>query len=513
MATGLKLEENFGQGSDYGQIGDFVRKNPSIGYAKFDSSILKEVNLFALPEDFDFPLLSEILDAIIATLPSIKRIFASPITHIKTNSEILPAESVRAINNETIVHASVHSELWEDITSSGLKPRKLLSQDNQDNYAIYENLIFARGIDMILSFVGKNIRFLNDILYSNRDLQFNLLERANHLSYFLSLGKLHTGYVRDYAKYSTQAEGCMDKLLFIDRVLRARLSRPVYRHCRKYSGKLTLKKTNIFRGHKDYHKIYLLLKRFGEMKVEETEQKPFFKDNGEDYFLFTTLLTVFAAGHFNFVFDETPISFKNIDQTARFADWVLNIKRIETELSPALLLSVKKDSVYKILLLPSADTDKAKAKISVAYKNIAADEYLVAAPMADENEPVCLSIYDIDSFRRIQQLLLRAMVYSDFSRNICPFCGQPLSFEEDDFECSSCRTVIKTRRCEISDSIYYTTHIKNFTPKAEEYTENTRRERHSFEKQSTAQLYFRNITKLSPEAEPVCPRCGKIHTN
>ncbi len=506
----LSLTNVRGNG-DYGQIAEFVKTHPKLTYTGLDSSILKEVNLFSLPEDFDFEALSEVLDRIIAALPAIKRIFADPITRITAVPEILPAESVRAINNQTVVHATAHSELWENITSEGLKPRKLLSFDNRDNYAIYENVVFACGIDIILSFVRKNIGFLNDILYSNRDLQVNLLERENHLSYFLALGKLHTGYVRDYAKYSVRAEGCMDKLLFIDSVLRARLGRPVYRLSKDRSKKLTLKKTNIFKGHRDYKKVYALLKWFSEARLSENFAEIGQGSDAESYTLFCSLLTLFAAGHFNFEFSDNPISLNSIDTTAAFKEWKLSLKKIKAADKDVLMLSVEKDIPYRVVLLPVTDTMAGMQSLAELKGRVIAEEYLLVAPMADENAPTVLSIYDIDSFRRLQQIILRAMVYSDFGRKTCPFCGQPLVSGDEGFECDSCRTVIASRHCSTENKPYFATFIKNFSLKRETDTEYARRERLSFDKQTASKMHFRNITPITAEGEFVCPHCNKLH--
>lgn len=506
-----KLNPSLARNGDYGQVLSFCERRKELTYSQFDASILKEVNLFSLPEDFDFEALGETLDRIIATLPAIKRIFADPITRITAVPEILPAESVRAINNQTVVHATAHSELWENVTASGIKPRKLLSFDNRDNYAIYENVVFARTVDMILSFVRKNIGFLNDILYSNRDLQFNLLERENHLSYFLALGKLHTGYVRDYAKYATKAEGCMDRLLFIDGVLRARLGRPVYKLCKNSTGKLTLKKTNIFKGHKDYKKVYALLKWFGETSFSAELSAGMGPLSGDSYTEFCGLLALFAAGHFNFTFSDKPINLKRIDASAEFSGWRLGIKRLDRSGASLLLLTVAKDVAYRILLLPVADTEKGLEKLRELRKTVPAEEYLIAAPMADESSPVVLSIYDIDSFRRIQQVLLRGMIESDFGRKICPFCGEKLEVGSEGFECDSCRTVIAQRNCPTEDKPYFVTFIKNFAFKKETELEFARRQRLSFDKSAAAKMHFRNVTPITADGDLICPRCKKIH--
>ena len=498
---------------DYAQIIQFCQENKGINYLKFDASILHKVNLFALPENFDFDFLNETLDIIISTLPAIKRIFANPITRIKTSSEILPVESVRVINNETVSYAAIHSELWENITKSGLKPRKLLTQDNQDNYAIYENIIFTKAIDMILRLVGKNIRLLNNIMFANRDLTFNLLERENHTSYFLSIGKLHTGYVRDYAKHSFAAEGCLDKLLFIDRVIRSRLNSPIYKYCKRSTGKFTLKKTNVFRMHKDYHRIYLMLKWLADTKQSELETDDV-EDIGsvEGYGLFCSLLSLFAVGHFNFTFaDNRLLDFYNLSAEATFKNWNLKIETVKSDDINAIKYTVSKDKPYSVVLLPVLDVKLGAEKLNALKEKHEADEYLLACGIMDESESVYLSIYDIDSFRRIQQILLRGMVYSDTTHDTCAFCGQPLTTCGENFECHSCRTQILSCTCPETNMPYFVTKIKNLVEKDVSDIVASRRNRPSYERLVAAKMYFRNITKIGQDLEIIWPKCNHIH--
>ncbi len=495
----------------YWAINEFVNSDNNITYQQLDSRILKKVNLFALPEKFDFDALDKTLDMIIKALPSIKRIFAQPITRIATSPEILPVESVRVINNETIVHASVHSELWENITEDGLKPRKLLTKDNRDNFCIYENIIFARTIDTLLSFISRNLSFLNSILYANRDLKFNLLESETHMMYFLSIGKFHASYVRDYAKYTAIAEKLKEKALFIDRVVRARLSRPVYKNCKRYPGVLPLKKTNIFRMDKEYHKIYVLSKRLLESGTR-TEDYTLSEQNGqyEGYGHFCTLLSLFAAGHFNFTFSEDKnIDFINTDTVCTFDKWKLRLKSVMCKGLKAILFSVSKDTVHKTLLLTAPNTEVGNRTLAILKKSYKADEYLLACP-SEEDNAVYISIYDIDSFRRLQQIILKGMIYSDQTRDVCPFCGQPLERVDGKnglyFECAYCRTQIKTETCPETNKPFEVTRIKNLIVHNDTSTLSAKKG-----KPSAALMHFRNITAIGSNAEPICPKCGRIH--
>ena len=447
-----------------------------ITYADFDALTQTHLNLFALREDIDIEGLEAILDRIISALPALRHIFAAPIIRLRDAGEILPVEAVRVVNNKTLAHISVHSELWEDVRDGQLIPRKLMSVRQEDDYALYENIIFARTVDAILRLTEANLAVLRDMLYANREMRFNLLERENHPSYFLALGKLHTGYLRDYDKYLLPIERCFEKLSSIERTLIPRLSMPVYKKCKKSKTKLSLKRTNIFRSQKDYRKLYSLAKYLSD--IGETDLSEASRVDADEYARFCAMLCVFAAGHFNFKFDKyRTIDFTNINTSARFGEWILTVKAEDG----GIVIAVKKEYEYKIFL---ALTDGGDSD---------ADEIVRVTP--DGIDSMRLSLYDIDSFRRIQQMLLRAMVYADDSHESCPFCGKSMTQTEDSYECGACRTVIRAHICPESGTGYYSTAIKNFVRKS----------------RGEGLYHYRNITPISDEGAPLCPICGKEH--
>lgn len=447
-----------------------------ITYADFDALTQTDLNLFALREDIDIEGLEAILDRIIYALPALRHIFAAPIIRLRDSGEILPVEAVRVVNNKTLAHISVHSELWEDVRDGQLIPRKLMSVRQEDDYALYENIIFARTVDAILRLTEANLAVLRDMLYANREMRFNLLERENHPSYFLALGKLHTGYLRDYDKYLLPIERCFEKLSLIERTLIPRLSMPVYKKCKKSKAKLSLKRTNIFRSQKDYRKLYSLAKYLSD--IGETDLSEASRVDADEYARFCAMLCVFAAGHFNFKFDKyRTIDFTDINTSARFGDWILTVKAEDG----GIMLAIKKEYEYKIFL---ALTDGGERE---------ADEVVRVTP--DGIDSMRLSLYDIDSFRRIQQMLLRAMVYADDSHESCPFCGKAMTQTDDSYECGACRTVIRAHICPESGTGYYSTAIKNFVRKS----------------RGEGLYHYRNITPISDEGAPLCPICGKEH--
>lgn len=112
---------------DYQSVGVFLNEHNHLNPLEFDYAIMNYIDLFATKENYSFDEIELICDRIIAVLPAIKRIFARPIIHLKDNFEILPVESVHLINNQTIIHASTHSELFSDIEDNKIKPNKLLT--------------------------------------------------------------------------------------------------------------------------------------------------------------------------------------------------------------------------------------------------------------------------------------------------------------------------------------------------------------------------------------------------
>ena len=294
-----------GDEDEYAAILRFATEKSGISYTAFDACTVKELNLFALRESLNFELLEETLDKIIAALPALKHIFARPIMRLKDINELLPVESVHVINNHTLSYASVHSETWSNVSDKdGVRPGKLLTLKHEDSYVTYENIGFAKAISIIFRFISRGIKQMTDVMFASRDMRFNLLERENHLSYFLAIGKLHVGYVHNYERYRAISKRCIQKMLFIDRTLSSRKNAPVYKSCKDKIDRFSLKKSTTFRVHKDYAQVYRLLKWFSETRLDMEETVSEQEETAPGYTAYCNLISLFAAGHFGFTFDE-----------------------------------------------------------------------------------------------------------------------------------------------------------------------------------------------------------------
>lgn len=500
-----RLEEN------YKGIAEFCEKHKRLTYMQFDYATMHELSLFITEPNFSFPALEEKLDRILGTLPAIKRIFAQPLTHLKQKDVILPVEAVRIFNNNTLQHIAAHSELWSDVSAREIKPVKLLSRTYEDNYGIYENLVFCKTVDDILSFVRTNIRTIQELIFANQTIVLNLLERVNHLEYFVALGKLHTGYSRNFDLYYGESARCLNKLQFVESSITPRLKRPVYKN-NKSRPSHKLRKTNILSMHKEYHQVYKLAKYFAANNVVASKERDEYDLQllQKNYFRFCQFLCIFAAGHFNFSCDENkPMDLDRLCVDFQFKQWKLCLAQLKGKI-PLLAIVIEKEKRYTALIAPTIFQD-IEGTLQEVKRKIKADEYVAFTPFED-GQGIFVDISSLESMRRIQQIILRGMVYCDEKFDECPFCRHTLTQSEKSvadsllFECPSCRTQIGISRCPETGEGYRYTNIsglrQTYFGNDDDWLAKRKRE---------AAMYFRNITRLNNDGETVCPHCGKTH--
>lgn len=494
-------------------ISKFVNKHPILTYIEFDYYVVHDMTLFSIEPDFDFEKLETLIHQIKKTIPATKRIFSKPIIVLKDTDDVLPVENARIINQGTLLHLANHSQNVSNLTKSGVKPRKLLTRIYEDDYSIYENIVFCNYIDEILLIIKKNRRILNSLLYASNIMRFNLLEKVNHVNYFLALGKLHTGYIRDFSQYFNLSKELLKEMSSISLVINSRLNKPIYQKNLNRNKNLNLKKSNIFLMQKDYRQVYKTYKLIlgNQLLKEEKKEVIDFDLLKKNYLMYVQILTIFAAGHFNFEMNpHTKINLNSLDITFSFKEWRLDIFNNNKK---EILLHFSKDKNYRIIIIDYLDHTKS---LNYYKKTYEVDEVIIANQFDEDylnRDDVFISIEDIDSFRRIQQILLKGMVYSDSKRDICPFCGGKLVLNPHlgFYQCHDCMTQIKEGLCDITRKNYFytdNTHLKKYVLQKTDFKHD---EYWYYEKQVESQLYFRNITKINHVGDIVCPFCNKVH--
>lgn len=476
----------------YAPVASFLSTHPNLTLKDFDAAISHGLDLFSTGVDFDFEHLEANLSAMEKVIPALKRIFKKPLIELKEEDRILPVEAAEAISNKTLSHLSQHPELWDKIEGDTLTPRQLLTRTYQDLYATYENVLVVRYYQKVLSYCRRNLVRLRGMMYARLSLNINLLDRENHRNYYVALEQLQASYIKNYAAFSSRAE---TDIRLMERMVASLLpyaNRPIYRHCKNAKGKFLLRKTNILSMQKDYHRVYVsyrnLFAHHGNDGVYEENQQ-----NEAEYHAFIQCLLLYAAKSYGFVPTDDSLPLLGHFFAFRLAGWTMTM---ENE-GDIFWLRFQKDVSYQIALVPK--TKKADRNADAVYTY---GEW-------DEKPDVCLSLDDIDSFRRLERLFLEGMVYSDSVRDICPFCQGKLTYDKKSktYICPSCHQTIQEKQCSNTGKTYLSTGISHakWLPYSGEEGEFERD--HYLE----AMYRYRNINRDTPYGEEICPRCHKVH--
>lgn len=480
----------------YSSFLPFAKAHPELTEEEFRNSLSKEVNLFSTGEDFDFESLKNTLSVLRKVLPSIKRIFRKPIIELTEEDKIVPVEAAGRIDSKSVAHLSSHPELWDKIENGELTPRQLLSKTYKDNYVFYENLVVVSFTDQVLSFLRKKKEILRDLLYSSHSFNVNLLDRDNHPNYYKGLEKLQGGYISNFQGFAEKAAGAQEELSSLEDSIRLYLNRPVYRYCHKVHKKLALHKTNILGMQKDYHRVYVAYRNLFSVRKNDTVYSRSEEDENEGYPLFVKCLLLFSLLNYGFLVDpQTRISLSRLSLKADFHGTGLSVEEQE---DGNLRLTFLKDRPYSVLLVLNNKEKKTENAVRV----------LPVSPN-EKDGSLFLSIDDIESFRRIQQLLLSGLVNCASSFETCPFCGSQMSYEKKnggDYFCPTCREVIQKKHCPETDKDYYETSIRHYRLRLYD-GEDPYEKKRSLE----AAYRFRNITPAGSFGELLCPYCRKEH--
>ena len=264
---------------------------------------------------------------------------------------------------------------------------------------------------------------------------------------------------------------------------------------------------------KDYRQVYKTYNFLlgNQIKVEDQKESIDLELMIKNYLTYVQMLTIFAVGHFKFEIDpQYKINLSSLDMTFLFKEWKLDIYSNNKK---EILLFFTKEKTYRIMITGSVYDTK---KLSIYKRNYELDEVIVVNQFDEdylERNDVYISMQDIDSFRRIQQIILKGMIYSDTKRDVCPFCGGKLHKDpyHGFYQCNDCMIQIKETVCkETNKAFFYTdnTYLKKYMSNLSDIKDDDFLD---YEKQIESLMYFRNITKINQNGDIICPFCNVKH--
>jgi len=170
--------------------------------------------------------------------------------------ETLPVARAKRVQASAVEHLSQHSELWARRSISGVIPAKVLARVTEDEYAIYENIVFARLLDNCAHWLNARIAEVRAIADGQRmALKFEKSDERHRLlrHRICSLwGKAWFSEAEDAQATRETLERLEQMRSQVERLRRAGVYKRVPRSARV---PLRLRPTNIFQYDKRYREL------------------------------------------------------------------------------------------------------------------------------------------------------------------------------------------------------------------------------------------------------------------
>lgn len=573
------------------------------------------LKLYAVDQSTEVYDWTDTFNEIAEAFSAFKIICDKPKSHLKSVNEVRPIETVKRIGYESIPYLAAHSEDWLARTASGLKPARLFSRVEDDEYHIYENRVVKTLIDLILGFLRRTEKQLRDQRDQLRGIM-NSGVQTGSFGFDVSFQKA----VSELMSSDDKGEEYRSKNL----ELIERLQRQAYLLLRKYR---TLRKTRLYRYlnkartvqnplnetnilvlDKNYSVIFKLWKSLHHVLIPkkiEDDNTVVFDDLCDDYQHYCMTICGYAAHVLGFssagegtyirnddyiklIIDgseegiikvtlsdiepreieipksvDLPIApfqdYKGFEYDGKILKWPNNIK--DSDIEAFCGLFKKKDDKNKddkdlkwkykelkrlisqaqrsynsplettFVIIPTAVEIGMDSRLD--FKTSIEDivnkslvqydrEVVIALPICDENEQkvteyakdeghritiIPLSMFDINSFRRIQNIYYRHILKLD--KDSCLNCGGTLRINGNQKICDNCNqlTLIKTTCSEPSCK-------KEFQYFYYDVTEDTISKMSSVKSENFFQwdslFQYKDIVNMKIEKgkiRPLCPFC------
>ena len=590
----------------------FLRKNTN----EIESIKNGSLKLYAVDQSTEVRDWTEIFDQIDAAYPAFKYICEKPKSHLKAINEVRPIETVKRIGYESIPYLAAHSEDWLARTASGLKPARLFSRVEDDDYQIYENRVVKTLIDLIIIFLRRTERDLKE-KYAQLEGIMNSGVQTGSFGFDVTFKKAISELVKTDETANKYRSEAMELAENLGKRAKGLLKRYIslcnhrlYKQLKKSKPVSNpLNETNILLMDKHYSVVFKLWKSIHKIlapKGQVKEKESSCREDFLNYKQFCMTLIGYAAHVLDFEiesdgqytrYDEIGINvYDNNDVIEIFIKettehelnvpggiilpispgekhvmfrydgkklyWPCNITSDDIEEFAGLLKPKGKPGKeqneqrryytelkriigdreheypeakkYKIIVVPCMVDIKSETRNS--FKDYVADKFdsirqsynadliITALPKCQENEQsiveyafnddeniliLPLSMFDINSFRRVQNVLIRKIL--EIGKDTCPCCGGAMRKDGSQMMCDTCSSlVLTTTICPEEDCKQSYKYLgykvsQNTIDKMEDIDANN-----FFQRDSLYQ--YKNIVKMrisNKKLITVCPHCGR----
>lgn len=576
-----------------------------------------QLKMYAVDQSAEVHDWTELFNKLEGAFPAFKSICEKPKSHLKAVNEVRPIETVKRIGYESIPYLAAHSEDWLARTASGLKPARLFSRVEDDEFQIYENRVTKTLIDLILSFLRKKEKELKD-QYEQLHGIMNSGVQTGSFGFDVTFQKAVAELMSSDDKGDEHRSKMLDlaqelherSRLLLKKYRTLRQTR-LYRYLKKAKGVTNpLNETNILLLDKHYNVVFKLWKDIHkeiapqEVTEEDTVK---FTDTLSDYLLFCKTLCGYTAHVLNFNIekdgqysrenDNLALSVSEIDslisvtikdKTRRYMDlengvlspiksgetydkfsfdgerlyWENDVSAEEIEKFCSLFKTresrgkeqaeeKKKYGAIKsaidqrqraysqpkysktiiwpaVVELESDTRNTFKEWVELNASSIAetyhADYVIVAVPVCGEDEQKIISyakgngsnimilpltMFDINSFRRLQNVMLRQIV--SLNTGHCPCCGGEMRGRGNQMVCDNCNQMMLTKTICPNPDCRYEYYYLSFDVSAETLSKMKDIDSENFY-QVDSLYQYKDIVNMSVDTgkiRTICPHCGQ----
>ena len=275
------------------------------GSDEVSSIQLGNLKLYAVDQSTEVYDYTDVFDQMEAAFNAFKQICEKPKSHLKAVNEVRPIETVKRIGYESIPYLAAHSEDWLARTASGLKPARLFSRVEEDEFQIYENRVVKTLIDLIIRFLRKTEKRLRDQRDQLRGIMNSSVQTGNFgfdVTFQKSVSELMSSDSKgdEYRSRSLElVEKLQHRAYYLQKRYRALRQTRLYRYLKKARHVSNpLNETNILVLDKHYSVIFRLWKTIHHViapKAIEEKNQVAFDDICDDYQQFCATLCGYAA--------------------------------------------------------------------------------------------------------------------------------------------------------------------------------------------------------------------------
>lgn len=322
-------------------------------FNEIESIQVGALKLYAVDQSTEVYDWTDTFEQIQSAYSAFKAICEKPKSHLRAVNEVRPIETVKRIGYESIPYLAAHSEDWLARTASGLKPARLFSRVEDDEYQIYENRVVKTLIDLIISFLRKKEKELRDQRDQLRGIM-NSSVQTGSFGFDVSFQKA----VSELITMDETADAHRSKMLDLVETLQktAYLLLKKYRTLRQTKLYRYLKKsrvatnplneTNILTMDKHYSVVYRLWRTIHHViapRSVEDEGQLCFDDLCEDYRLFCKTLCGYSAHVLGFEIQEDGLYYRSND----------NIELLISEEQNGLIRVILSDKEKRSMIVPA----------------------------------------------------------------------------------------------------------------------------------------------------------------